>query len=141
MTQKGRYFQRHPKLQMSGMRVTWLSRLALLVLVIKTAAAVGPTCAAYDYVEEWRGADIVESRSNAPLLPEFFRARVLRPAVHWYRLQGVPLRHLLHAGTSKPSPPPPAVSSHLHLRMPPCSAQLWTFRTSRGRRASDCMQS
>lgn len=52
----------------------------------------------FDYVGEWRGADIVESRSNAALFPEFLGAPSLAPALARYRLAGLPTRDLLHTG-------------------------------------------
>ncbi len=52
----------------------------------------------FDYVGEWRGADVVESRSNAALFPEFLQAASLAPALARYRLAGMPTRDLLHTG-------------------------------------------
>lgn len=89
----------------------------------------------FNYVEEWRGADIIESRSNALLFPEFLRAPSLAPTIARYRLTELPMSHLLRTGLalylSRPSEfllmatqqfeqlwsPPGAFTVGIHLRV------------------------
>ena len=66
-------------------------------------------CAAHDFIAEWRGADIVESRSNLALFKEFLDNVSMQPGLARYRLAGVPLRDMLQISAS-PCPGIPSPS-------------------------------